>query len=526
MTTSYVGNHYGVPTLFVNDEPFPACAYMTYLEERNRYRQFAAAGYRLFSVPVLFAGKWISKAEWYKPFHGGIFDVKGAPDFSTVEHSFSLVLDACPEALIFPRINMSMPDWWLNENPGCLDSAGKKECLCSETWKKDAGELLAVFLDWLEHSKYRDNIVGLQLAGGNTEEWFHFDHFGGCCENAMPAFKTFLSAHYPDCPYIGVPDMSVLEDDSVCTHNSPYVARYLEFSNLAVANAVVYFAAIAKQAVNRQLAVGTFYGYTLEVASPLWGSQALETVLNCPDIDFICSPNSYIGTRDKDTEWTEMYPADSVRLHGKLCMQECDIRTHLTKLLGEAAPAYDPQKKMTAPIWHGLPAKEDSLRMIEKSFRRQLKKGNGFWWFDMWGGWYDDPDIMQKMKEFREIYEGSLNAPLRKKPAEVAVITDEEAFRYMTDCPFRRITYCQRKALGDTFEDYDTYDIFDFDAVKDRYRLFIFPAGEITDRAKKAVHYCREHRIGYLCASPEREEFSADELKQAFAAGCAESCIP
>lgn len=516
MTTSYVREHNGVPTLFVNGKPFPACAYMTYLEERNRYSQFAEAGYKLFSVPVLFEGKWISKAEWYKPFHGGIFDVKNAPDFSSVEHSFSLVLEACPDALIFPRINMSMPDWWLEENPHCLDSLGNKECLCSEKWKNDAGILLNIFLEWLEYSKYRDNIVGLQIAGGNTEEWFHFDHFGGCCENSMPGFRKFLKANYPECEYNGIPDLSILDDDSFYLHKSSYVAHYLEYSNKSVADAIVYFASIAKKVTDRKLAVGTFYGYTLEVASPFLGSQALETVLNCDDVDFICSPNSYIGIRDKDTEWTEMYPADSVRLHGKLCMQECDIRTHLTKLLSESSPETDPQKKMTAPIWHGLSCKEDSLKMIEKSFLRQLKKGNGFWWFDMWGGWYDDPDIMQKMKEFREIYSESLNEPVRKKKAEVAVIVDEEAFRYMTDCDFRRVTYNQRKALGEVFSDYDTYDVFDFDRIKDKYSLFIFTAGQITERGAAAVKYCMEYNINYLCASPEREELSCEELKQAF----------
>ncbi len=332
----------------------------------------------------------------------------------------------------------------------------------------------------------------------------------------MPGFKKFLEANYPECEYNGVPDLSILDDDSFYLHKSDYAAHYLEYSNKAVADAIIYFASIAKDATSRKLAVGTFYGYTLEVASPLWGSQSLEAILNCDDIDFICSPNSYIGTRDKDTEWTEMYPADSVRLHGKLCMQECDIRTHLTKLLSESDPETDPQKMMTAPIWHGLEKKEDSLKMIEKSFRRQLKKGNGFWWFDMWGGWYDDPDIMQKMKEFREIYTESLNNPIRKNTTDVAVIVDEEAFRYMTDCDFRRVTYNQRKALGKAFDDYDTYDVFDFEKIKDKYRLFIFTAGEITDRTKKALNYCRENNIKYLCSSPEKGEFTCEELKRTF----------
>ncbi|MBQ6119006.1 MAG: hypothetical protein IJK98_07215, partial [Clostridia bacterium] len=127
-----------------------------------------------------------------------------------------------------------------------------------------------------------------------------------------------------------------------------------------------------------RLAVGTFYGYSLVVSSPLWGTHALQTLLRCPHVDFICSPNSYLGLRDPNADWTEMYPADSVRLHGKLCLQECDIRTHLTRPLYEAAPEYDPERRFTAPIWRGLRSRKETVSMLRKSFARHLVKGNGF----------------------------------------------------------------------------------------------------------------------------------------------------
>ena len=68
----------GAPSLFINGAPFPAAAYMTYLTEYGDYAAFARAGYRLFSLPVLFAGRWINAAVDNPPFHLGIFDKKEA----------------------------------------------------------------------------------------------------------------------------------------------------------------------------------------------------------------------------------------------------------------------------------------------------------------------------------------------------------------------------------------------------------------------------------------------------------------
>ena len=105
---SYVADCGGVPALFINGEPTPAAAYMTYLEEYNDYDAFVDAGYRLFSVPVLFAGRWINANDYCKPFHGGIFDREGAADFSALDASVARILSVCPDAFIFPRLNLSM----------------------------------------------------------------------------------------------------------------------------------------------------------------------------------------------------------------------------------------------------------------------------------------------------------------------------------------------------------------------------------------------------------------------------------
>ena len=509
--SSRAGDFGGAPALFVNGAPFPAAAYMTYLEEYGDWRAFAEAGYRLFSVPVLFAGRWISATERFRPFHAGIFDQKDSPDFSSLDASVARILAACPEAYIIPRVNLSMPLWWVREHPRSVDGAGVRELLFAPEYRETAAGMLRETLRHICGSPYASHIAALQLAGGNTEEWFHFDLRGGCCENAVPAFHAYLEKHRPGCGFSGLPDLSLLKGAGPY-HNSAHLRAYLDFANESVAETVCLLCAAAKEETGGRLAVGVFYGYSLEVASPLYGTHALGRVLDCESVDFICSPNSYIGVRDPAADWTEMYPADSVRLHGKLCMQECDIRTFLTRPLYEAAPEYDPGKNLAAPIWQGLASKELSLDMLRKAFCRQLVKGNGFWWFDMWGGWYRDPDLMAELGRMRAVY-AAAPAGNRAGVSEIAVFTDETANRDLTECGLRNLPFEQRRALGVMGAPYDIYDLRDFGAVCGRYRAVLFASAVPTEDLRRAADDCRKNGIPCLSAAESLRTFTAAELR-------------
>lgn len=509
---SCVGDCGGVPTLFVNGEPCPAAAYMTYLEEYNNYAEFASAGYTLFSVPVLFSGRWISATELFKPFHAGMFDVKDEPDFATLDASVDRILAACPQALIFPRVNVSMPLWWIEENPDAVDGTGKRELLYAQKFRETAAEMLHAVIDHVNESDYAAHIVGYQLGGGNTEEWFHFDMNGGYGKNAEQAFNAYLETYYPDCGFSGLPDLTLLQGKGPY-HKDAHLARYLEFASNAVADDICYLAAVAKQATGGNVVIGTFYGYSLEVTSSLQGTHALNTVLACDSIDFICSPNSYIGTRDMNTDWTEMYPADSLRLHNKICMQECDIRTHLTKPLYERAPEYDEGKNLNAPIWNGLENEAQSVSMIRKSFCRQLIKGNGFWWFDMWGGWYNSPTLLAEMRQMHEIYAGSLSAANRASVAEVGVFVDESAYKHLTEGAIRGTAFNARQPLGYLGAPYDLYDVNDFESVYQKYKAIVFLSDCKTERMSKALALCRQNKIRYLTTSDVKKTFSVKELR-------------
>jgi len=505
----------GVPTLYINGEPHSAVAYMTYLEKFNEYDDFAAAGYKFYSVPVLFSGRWISITDGLTPFKKGIFDVKGAPDFSLFDEAVEKILEACPDAYIIPRVNISMPVWWEKENPDELnykDGVPCRESFYSQKWRSDASQFLREFTQYTNSCRYASHIVGYQIAGGNTEEWFHFDMNGGYGECAKPAFRAFLEKYYPEVEYKGLPDLTLLNKKDNY-FNDEYLSRYIEFANFSIAEAISHFAQIVKEETGDNVVVGTFYGYTLEVTNPLQGNHALNYILKDPNIDFICSPNSYIGTRSPDLDWTEMYPADSVRLHGKMCFQECDIRTHLTQVLSEKDPSTDPYGLLEAPVWHPRGSKYQAINEIRKSFARQLIKGNALWWFDMWGGWYSDDDIMHEMSTYKSIYEQSITDADRSSKAEVAVFVDESAYKYLTDGSLRNIFHSQRSELGLMGTPYDIYDVYDFEAVYGNYKAVILLSNAKTTYMEKARNLCKENGVPYIMTSGIKEKFTVNELR-------------
>ena len=510
---SFVKNHNGVPSLFDRGTPFPAAGYMTYLPERGCYEAFARAGYRLFSLPVFFAGKSFSTPKSVRPFGKGIFDRRDRPDFGIFDDLVRRVLSAAPDARLLPRVNVSLPDWWLADHPDCADATGAHESLFSAEAAQASADLLRQFIAHVNESPYAGQVIGYHLAGGNTEEWFHFDRELPLCAAAKNGFQRYLAAHAPELDAYGSPDLSLLRGAGPF-HGSEPLSLYLAYVSEAVTEHIGCLARAAKEASYGKAVVGVFYGYSLEVTSPLFGTHALTRLLSCGDIDFVCSPNSYIGCRDPGCDWTEMYPAASVRLHGKLCFQECDIRTHLTKPLAVCAPEYDPEYALNAPIWNGLPDKKAALHQIRKSFCRQLIGGNAFWWFDMWGGWYDDDEIMAEMAAYRRICGEALRCEDRSSVSEIAVFTDETAYRYMTECALRNAAFDQRKALGLLGAPFDIYDVADFSAVYMRYKVVVILAGKETDTLRDAVLSCEKTHTPYLVNSERKPTFSVGELRE------------
>lgn len=454
MITSQVKSYTGVPTLHINGRPIPGAAYMTYYTDNNRYADFAAAGYTLFSLPVFFASRTINESSQFPPFKKGIFDGE-TPDWTTVDKDIADLLAACPDALIFPRVNMTLPTAWeLAHTDECCDTAvGERRCLCfsSEAWAAETERLLTLFIRHIQASRYADHIVGYQLACGNTEEWFSFDFKGSVGRRTREAFTARGGQLSPD-------------------GQAADPAAFNRFLSEQVAHAICRFAGLVKRLTARRLVVGTFYGYTFECVGPESCHRDMMTVLRSPDVDFICSPVSYGWGRPAGIDHANMTAVDSIKLHGKLYFAENDTRTHLSR------PPCD-LPYFQNPVWTG-PAPEVTCELLKMHFARALTHGHGFWWFDMWGGWYDDPDYMALMTDLHRIAEASLHAP-RASAARVAVFADETVTDLAPADAFP-VLYAFRRTLGLCGIPYDVYLAPDYELVRDRYDVIVVLAPDVT----------------------------------------------
>ena len=438
----------GVPTLFINGTPVPGLAYMTYLTDRADYANLAAIGCRLYSVPVFFAARPVNAAELCGPFAPGIFEKETGPDFSAADADIARLLELCPDALIFPRVNVTLPRRWEEEHPEECNDAGvggnpPRAGFSGECWKRDTAACLEAYIRHMEESSFADHILGYQIAGGQTEEWMAFDMNG----SRGPALRAAFEKACPD------------GDE----------AAYRRFSSESTVDAVTFLARRAKAAVQSKKVIGAFYGYTFE--TPWWqsGHGAVSRLLREDCIDFLCSPLSYNRLRAPGIDWACMTVLDSVKLHGKLYFAEADVRTCRTLSLAESRPGICKPTDYAGGIWAGPSDPWLCRQLLRAVFCRALCRGTALWWFDMWGGWYDHPELRAELASHFAPAELALRDANRASAARLAVFADEKA-PAETDAPMGQhpggnVLYASRLPLGACGVPYDVFELADFDAV-------------------------------------------------------------
>ena len=450
-TIAEVRPHRGAPTLFVNGAPVPSMAYMTYALDRRFLRQFAEAGVHLysFSATPTAAAYGLAEPCWTAP---------DAFDDAPFEERLRMVLESDPQAWVLPRLNLFSPRWWDERHGDDLvtfdpSSGGPQPFLhsgdkrvpswASEAWREDTAKALVRMIRHIESSAYADRVIGYHLASGTTEEWMMWganeDEWADYSPANVAGFRCWLRKTYRNDAKLqaawgdasatvadaAIPSklqrqaagMGVFRDP---TADQPAI-DYDRYNSELAAETICYMARAAKEATRREKLVGAFYGYVLELAGEPRqqnaGHLALRRVWDSPDIDFLSSPTSYTCRQPGSGYSHFMSPVDGLKLAGKLWFDENDIRTWRTPC--------------DVPAWTG---KTDSYEATLGQMRRELANvlcnACGQWWFDMDGGWYDDPRMMREIARMRDIADRSI-AWDRSSVDEIAVIVDDVSLCYM-----------------------------------------------------------------------------------------------
>ena len=508
------------PRLFIDGADACAIAYTTYFEERSHCADFADMGCRLFFVNTSFTKLPInSSVTGFSPFRVGIFENMNAPDYSEFEREVYRILKACPDAIIFPRIYVSMPKWWVTTHlDECVltKKGGYREALFSESFRQDGAKLLEEFVDHVKSSDYAYSIGGWQICGGQTQEWFHHDLFGSISKAAEIPYKRWAKEKYGEND-AALPSPDEFKYSENRRKQSENATRYALFCNEEVARSVDYFAGRIKERTDHSQIVGTFYGYSFESCeTALLGSHALRCLIDSENLDFFSSPNAYTDNRAFGIDWADMIPVDSIKLHGKLCFIECDIRTHLTKAIQDVRPGeYSDDMYRTgdgASVWVGPPTAELSREALRKCFAHQISNGSAIWWFDMWGGWYDDPSLMKEIGDMKKIYERKWESG-RSLSREVVFFADERGYSLLFSAsPQLSGIADTRKAMGNTGVPYDIYMVEDAERVLRNYKAAVFPMPISSDAGKKAMELCEKMGIPYIAATVDNYHITVEKL--------------
>ena len=478
----------GAMRIVVDEKPIPANAYITFFADKAHHKDFADIGFKLFSFTIYFSSKTINENSQVPCFGEAIFD-SDEPRYDIIDRGFRQILEACPDALIFPRLDTAVPEKWERANPDELCDEGKVEvhrpCFSSDAWLEETKRLIALAVGHMETSDYADHIVGYQIANGNTQEWLPYDNKGCIGKRSREKFSEY------------------------CTENNvePTEANYYGFLSYIVGDRICKLSEFTKSIVNRDILVGAFYGYTFECPQRWNIHHSLEKVLNCDAVDFICSPVSYAFNRDRGLDHACMLPCDSLREHGKLYFAENDTRTHLSKVPFPEIPYFQ------LPVW--APKKfEDTVEVIKMHYARALTHGYALWWFDMWGGWFDDATYMGMFESFLKITKQSMSKPMHSV-SEIAVFVDEKSYKHVKDDAIgMRVSYLSRKALGKIGAPYDAYLACDYERVKDRYKAIIILDPYRTETVDKMIADAKARGVGCLVIDKDNFAITSDELRE------------
>lgn len=478
-----------IPVLYINGEPIEGISYLSYVAEKSCYEEFVQRGYRLFSVPAFFGGQTTNEVSQFPVPVKPIYDAE-VPDYKEFDEQMEKIIRACPDAYVFPRVNVSVPKKWEEAHPEEVNDTGtdqfpdrKRACFSSDLWAEEVKRLLKMFIQHVEEMHYCDNIIGYQVAGGNTSEWFPFDQKGSIGKRSREKFTFYRKEN----------------------NLSDTVENYYQFLSEITAQRICEFSSYVKELTGNRLVVGAFYGYTYELCGRWNTHHALRTILSCSDVDFICSPIGYMGGRKAGVDHPYMVALDSLKLHGKLYFVELDTRTHLTGPPNNL-PFYN------TSIWKG-PEYEVTYNILKMHFAKMFINTHAGWWFDMWGGWYSDKRYMELMERFCDISKEYVDSP-PKPAAEIAVFADEKAFAFLEEGKIgEEVCSSIRHALGLMSLPYAKYLDTDFELVVDKYKAVISLVPYRTSDSEKLRRFCEKEQLPFLEITEENASITAGKLR-------------
>ena len=459
-------------------------------------------------------------------------------NWKAADNLCSQILDANPRALLLPRFGADPPDWWRKAHP---DEAmtwedGSRQhhgVVASQLYRREAAARVAALVEHLENT-FGDHMAGYHPCGQNTGEWFYQDTWGKLLNGYAPAdtnaWRAWLRAQYstdaalqtawhdPEATLdsAGVPEPArrraspngILRDPAT----EKALIDFAEFQQQAMADLVWELAHAVRQASHGRKLVVFFYGYlfefgTIRLGPSTSGHYGLRRVLDCPDIDMLCSPISYFD-RGIGGSAPAMTATESVALAGKMWLCEDDTRTYLGS--GNFAGQFD-----------GAKDQAETLTLLRRNVAEEATRNFATWWMDLgMTGWFNDSRLWEEMKRLDALDRVFLQKPIPYRP-QVAVVIDERSM-IETSANAWPVTdqaiYQVRRPLGRMGAPYGQYLLDDVARGRVHSKLYVFlNAWHLSSAQRHALQNATRGACRVWCYAPgshDRDQTSIQAMQE------------
>lgn len=305
-------------------------------------------------APLNFVSVWTSKVEWWprgEEFNPANFDLK-AESYARENPDAYFIWDIC----LYPPVD------WRTANPDEIaqDGFGRMSVDCGDhevNWSfgsKKAMDLMermmAKAIDYLEHSPYRNRIVGYRINSGHTIEWLGWFPPANTTLDFSPAgkraFAEYVARNYPQLADREVPTLAerrLLDDGEIVWDERKHLKAiaYHRFISDVNAENVIRLCKKARELTGGNRFIGTYFGYMGQFqggAGQMMAHFSLSKLLASKSVDFLMSPQEYPG-RDPGMTCMDMKPFSAIAAAGVVSAIEDDTRTHnmpsLDRIIGQ-----------------------------------------------------------------------------------------------------------------------------------------------------------------------------------------------
>ena len=473
-----VKNKNGTMVIEINGKDYTFAATRSFRPEGRILADFSAHGLKFFNVfPSGIMTALEKRTVPYSQF-GPVWVGEGEYNWDNLRAQCRETIEkTAPDTYFSVCVHLDPPTWYVESHPGFVDHWEQMvQNVGSEEWRRDASDYLRALVDKLDEW-YPERIYAIFLMCGGTTEWYsyHIDKvIAAPTELQKDAFRRYVGDASAEIP---APERLHAAEDGVIRSKTAQAdaIRYWQFTNDVVMDAALYFAEVAKKHMGGTRLVGMFsghiYGQNLDFAVQT-SYNRLDKLLKSPYVDMLFCPASYICRKLSSTSGIRV-PVDSIRLHGKLFSHEIDSATHMLKKVKSTAAASHAVGRDEA-----FSCSEDTVAYIRREVGMILAKGQGYWWFDMFSGYYDDPALMDEIAVLHRVQEALSELPSAPLSQVVEMLDEESNYCLKTNTHYPMVEH-QTPILNSTAAPWDmgmTFDLLHENFDEDRYKLFFFPA--------------------------------------------------